>query len=123
MLSGLTLTSVRIASRYEVSPEEKQGKPSKLMRNRARELTIVQCDGRRPVCGRCEKNGADCIYDVAQEGITRMQNLQQLLEKKNEDHNRLLTLFNEFQFGSDDTVSQLADRTVVLNVDHRVEST
>lgn len=39
-----------------------------------------------------------------------MQNLQQQLERRNEDHDRLMTLFNAFQHGSDDLAANLLAR-------------
>ena len=82
-------------------------------------LTILlQCDGKRPICGRCEKHGAECQYDVAQEGVTRMQNLQQQLESKSGEHSKLMNLFNAFQHGSDyEATTLLARLRLGANVD------
>ncbi len=57
-----------------------------------------------PVClgGRCEKAGIqECEYDVAEKGITRMQNLQQNLQAQNEQYDRLKGLLDVMQGGSD----------------------
>ncbi|KAK5168637.1 uncharacterized protein LTR77_005946 [Saxophila tyrrhenica] len=69
-----------------------------------------KCDGARPVCERCRKHGAECIYDVAQEGLTRMQNLQQQLEARTADHGRLQNLFSLLQNGTDQEATSLLAR-------------
>ena len=48
-----------------------------------------------------------------------MQNLQQLLDKKNEDHDRLVVLFNAFQQGSVDQATNLLAR---LRIGESIES-
>jgi len=64
-------------------------------------LTKTQCDGKRPICHRCERLGVECVYDVEQEGSTRMQNLKHLLTRKTEDYDHLLMLVSALRYGTD----------------------
>lgn len=66
-----------------------------------------QCDGKRPICARCEKHGAECIYDVAQEGVTRMQHLQNQLTSKSDDYDKLKQLFEAMQGGDNQRATML----------------
>jgi len=71
---------------------------------------IMQCDGKRPICHRCERLGVECVYDVEQEGSTRMQNLKQLLTRKTEDYDHLLLLFSALLWGTDSEAAGLLAR-------------
>lgn len=70
----------------------------------------LQCDGKRPICHRCERLGVECVYDVEQEGSTRMQNLKQLLTRKTEDYDHLLLLFSALRWGTDSEAAGLLAR-------------
>lgn len=61
------------------------------------------------MCSRCEKDDADCVFDVG-DGMTRMQGLQQQLEQRTEDHDRLMVLMNALQHSSDDIATLLLAR-------------
>ena len=97
---------------YEVSEQEVKGTSiavvaaSRFLSSRTNNYAC-QCDGRRPVCERCEKHGTECVYDVAQEGLTRMQNLQQQLEATTTDRGKMQSLFNMLQHGSDQEATML----------------
>lgn len=71
---------------------------------------MIQCDGRRPTCTRCEKYTTECTYDVAQEGLTRMQNLQQQLDNKTIDHERLQEILRAMEEGTDQEATALLAR-------------
>jgi hypothetical protein len=73
-------------------------------------INLRQCDGKRPICGRCEKHGAECTYDVAQEGMTRMQHLQQQLDIRNAEFTQLQNLFNAMRYASDQQATGLLAR-------------
>lgn len=50
------------------------------------------------------------MYDVAHEGITRMQNLQNQLGSKTEQHDKLQRLFDALRRGSDQEATTLLAR-------------
>ncbi|KAK3613984.1 hypothetical protein LTR56_027553 [Elasticomyces elasticus] len=43
---------------------------------------VEQCNGKHPNCARCAARYNTCVYNVADEGVTRMQHLQQKLQSK-----------------------------------------
>ena len=45
---------------------------------------MCQCDGQRPTCGRCDKDGEICAYNVL-ENMTRMQDLHHQLDRTSEE--------------------------------------
>ncbi|KAK5173431.1 uncharacterized protein LTR77_002112 [Saxophila tyrrhenica] len=73
-------------------------KPSKresLTRNACADCrrSKCKCDGERPVCARCAKRNTDCVYDVPDDGITKMQLLAQQLKSVDHQHQPLVNLF------------------------------
>ena len=61
------------------------------------------------MCARCQKDNIVCVFDVS-DGMTKMQGLQQQLDQRNVDHDRLMILMNAFQHGSDDLATFLLAR-------------
>lgn len=70
----------------------------------------MQCDGRRPRCTRCEGHSSECVYDVIQEGMTRMQSMQKAVDDKTEDHRRLMSFLELLRYGSDHEAAALLAR-------------
>ena len=50
------------------------------------------------------------MYDVSDEGITRTQNLQQKLEVKTRDYDRVMNVIQRLQSGSDNEAASLLAR-------------
>ena len=59
-----------------------------------------------------------CSYDVAEQGITRMQHLQQTLETQTAHHGRLKGLLDVMQYGTDfEATSVLAQLRVCKDLE------
>lgn len=74
------------------------------------------------MCARCQKDDAVCVFDVG-DGLTKMQGLQQQLDQRNEDHDRLMTLLDAFRDSSDDIATLLLARLRIgESIEHLVAS-
>lgn len=72
---------------------------------------------------RCQVKGARCEYDVAQEGLTRMQGLQQKLDAKTRECDRAMVILHAFQDCSDDDAARiLAQLRLRESIDDVAES-
>ncbi|KAF2487105.1 hypothetical protein BDY17DRAFT_319672 [Neohortaea acidophila] len=104
-------TSITLTDGDAPSPP-KRAKRSSLTQNACSRCRIkkTKCDGKRPICGRCRRGQSECVYDIAEEGITKMQHLQHQLNKRNEDYGRLVRLFGALQSGSEEQATGLLAR-------------
>lgn len=94
-----------------MSHQEIQGESIRFVREfGTTDAEFGQCDGVRPTCARCQRAGMDCLYDIAIQGVTRMQGLQQQLRSRTDDYDRLVALFSRFQYSTDEEASMLLAR-------------
>ncbi|KAF2764676.1 hypothetical protein EJ03DRAFT_18075 [Teratosphaeria nubilosa] len=94
------------------TPPQKKSRRSALTRNACLQCrqAKTKCDGRHPCCVRCKRTGATCTYDVAQEGITKMQSLQQKLDDSNTTLDLVMTVIAKLQSSSDVEASNILAR-------------
>lgn len=81
------------------------------MRCRARK---AKCNGKRPSCQGCLAKGLNCVYDTADEDITKMQSLQsqladmeKRLNSKTADLESCMALIRRFQQATDGELDDL----------------
>ncbi|RMY25909.1 hypothetical protein D0865_16292 [Hortaea werneckii] len=81
------------------------------MRCRARK---AKCNGKRPSCQSCLAKGLNCVYDTADEDITKMQSLQsqladmeKRLNSKTSDLESCMVLIRRFQQATDGELDDL----------------
>ncbi|KAK3709951.1 hypothetical protein LTR37_010570 [Vermiconidia calcicola] len=111
------ITPPSATSRGSVENDERSDPPKKPRRafltqnacTRCRQKKS-KCDGKRPICGRCGKHGVECLYDVAEEGLTRMQNIQRQLESKTQEHGKLVNLFERLRHSTDNEAANILAR-------------
>ncbi|KAK3052587.1 hypothetical protein LTR09_006442 [Extremus antarcticus] len=70
----------------------------------------VKCDGRHPICSRCLLQNEQCIYDVPEEGMTRMQHMTSELKTKQQKFTGMLHLLENLRSTSDAEAANLLAR-------------
>ncbi|KAK4570269.1 hypothetical protein LTR86_002349 [Recurvomyces mirabilis] len=93
-------------------PARKKPRRTALTRNACTKcrLAKAKCSGKHPSCARCEASNVSCVYDVSDEGVTRTQNLQQKLEVKTRDYDRVMSVLQRLQSGTDNEAAGLLAR-------------
>ncbi|KAK3679399.1 hypothetical protein LTR78_000960 [Recurvomyces mirabilis] len=94
------------------APARKKRRRTALTRNACTKcrLAKAKCSGKHPSCARCEASNVTCVYDVSDEGVTRTQNLQQKLEVKSRDYDRVMSVLQRLQSGTDNEAAGLLAR-------------
>lgn len=64
----------------------------------------AQCDGNRPKCGRCQKNGDACLYEVNRRDIAK---LQLMSDSDTARLQNLNIIFAVLQHGTDEQAAEL----------------
>ncbi|KAK3618326.1 hypothetical protein LTR56_024720 [Elasticomyces elasticus] len=72
---------------------------------RCRELK-AKCNGKRPICARCAASYNRCVYDVVDEGVTRLQHVQQKLHSKTFELDRMAAVLQSLRGSNDNEAAE-----------------